>query len=302
MAWVAFDGKAYVAGTLGAGATFTLPSGEIGLDAHDSLVLSTDAAKSTLILRDLVSGAVVAERKTGLTIDNGLVMDNRVYVSARTADGSGDAGVLSGAIPDLSLGELLPAVTGGPEVGGTRAWIRISPSGRTFGSTVCTTEIPCVTQVVSGDQPVQTIDDYYLRWLSDDVVIVWQGAELRAYSLANGSLVWTISDDTAEFDEAYFLSDGETLILGWSHGIGSARTYEVTTVNVVSGSRASIAEYPGDTMSLWLQPAMSNDRHVTFLSEPLLGGNLLETAKLRVLDLSTKDLREYASRFSGGTQ
>jgi len=71
MAWVAFDGKAYVAGTLGAGATFTLPSGEIGLDAHDSLVLSTDAAKSTLILRDLVSGAVVAERKTGLTIDNG---------------------------------------------------------------------------------------------------------------------------------------------------------------------------------------------------------------------------------------
>lgn len=296
---MAFDGSAYIAGTLGAGPTLTLPAGEIGLDAHGGLMLSTDEGRSILILRDLHDGAVQRELETGLTIDNGRIHGDQVYISARTADGTADAGVFTGPISTLELSQLLPSVPGGPGVAETRAWIRISPSGKSVASTVCTTQSPCATQVLTADRPVLTIHDFYVRWLADDVVVLWQGSELRAYSTKDGSALWKLGDDTAEYDEGYFLGGGETLILGWSHGVGANRTYEISAVNGRTGRLTTIATYGTDVApSLWLQPSISDDAHVTLLSEPLLGGSVLAGTTVWLVDLRDGALRKHESAFS----
>ncbi len=304
LAWVAFDGQAYVAGTLGAGATLTLPQGEIGLDAREGRVLSTDAdLRSRLVVRDLFSGAVVSDQETSLTVDNGRVGVDQLFVSARTSDGSLDAGVWRGAPTGGELTQVLSAVAGGPTAAETRAWIRRSPSGDTIGSTVCTSETPCTTQVLAGEGPPLTLDDFYIRWLSDEVVVLWQGSELRALSVSDGSHLWTLSEETAEYDDAYFLADGATLVLGWLHGIGQDRMYELAAINSLTGELVVIATFSGDDAAgRWLEGGLSSDGHATFLSEPLSGSAVRGGARLWTVALADGTVREHQSPFAGAAE
>lgn len=304
MAWVAFDGKAYVAGTLGAGATFTLPSGEIGLDARDGRILSTDAAsRSRIVLRELFSGVVISDRTTDLTVDNGRVWVDQLLVSARTNDGSLDAGVWRAALTGGEMTQVLPAVAGGPTAAETRAWIRTSPSGQTIGSTVCTSETPCITQVQAAEEPLLTLGDFYIRWLSDEVVVLWQGPDLRAFSVSDGSLLWTMGDETAEYDDAYFVSDGATLILGWLHGIGEGRLYELAAIDSLTGKLVAIATFTGDDASTrWLEGGLSSDDRAILLSEPLSGSAVRDGARLWTVTLTDGTVQEHESPFSGATK
>lgn len=297
MAWVAFDGKAYVAGTLGAGATFTLPSGEIGLDARDSLVLSTDAAKSTLILRDLVSGAVVAERKTGLTIDNGIIWEGQVYVSARTADGSADAGVLGGSTQELSLRQVLPAVAGGPDIGETRGPVKVSPTGTTVGSTVCTTMVPCLVQsrnLASG--VITTIDDYYLRWISDEVAVLGRSlaSVLSAYALGDGKFLGSVGGGNEVYG-GFFLSDGDTLIFQDARSAGDLVAWRVST------GRLTDIETRGatDLGRAYLIGSLSTETRAVLLSVATIEAALRDGASMTVVDLDDWVRTTYQGPFAG---
>lgn len=306
-AWIAFDGEAYVAGTLGAGPTLVLPLDEIGLDAQGGRAVSVDAAtRSSLTVRDLVNGAVIVSISTSLTIDNAALAGDELYLSARTADGSSDAGIWQSDVTGTEPVLVVPAVAGGPTIGETRAWIKLSPTARTVGSTVCTTETPCTTQIWRRDLgTVITIDDFYIRWVSDAVAVVSQGPVLRAYALSDLSLLWTIGDDASahEFQDGYFLSDGQSLVLHWLAGVDGDRRYETVVVDSTTGDITVVAAFEADEASRrFLASAVSSDTHSVLLSESTVESAVRDGATLRVLHLATGTIDEYPSPFGGTSQ
>jgi hypothetical protein len=294
-----------MAGSL-AGPTWTLPPGEVGLDAEGGHVLAMEPGPpATLVIRELTTGDFVAAVATDLTIDNGLLQDGRIYVSARSADGAQDGGVWQATVGETALQSLIPAVAGAPENPGleTRGPLALSPSSATLASTVCTTISGCSTQIADvASGTVTTLGDRYIRWVSDAYAIVNERPHLRSYGLDDLQLRWETGDEVSdpEFWDSYFLADGVTLVLSAREDSGDGtRHYQIAHLDVESGARQTIATFTGPEAEYQLVADLSTDHYAVILEAFFVDIGIRDHANYRVLDLTTGQLLPTAFPLTG---
>jgi hypothetical protein len=307
LAWVGSDGNSWLAGSL-AGPALTLPPGEVGLDAEGLRVLALDPGPpSTLLVRDLTTGDLIATLATDLKIDNGVIRGNRIYVSARSSDGALDGGVWQADVGAASLDPLIPATPEPPPKDGplTRGVIALSPSGNTLASTVCTVS-GCATQIADvASAAVSTVDDYYVVSVSDEYLIVSERPNLRAYGLNDLELRWELGDSesNSEFWDSYFLADERTLLLSWREGVDDASWhYEIARVDAETGARQVVATFTGPEADFQLIADLGTDHYAVILEAFFLEVALRDNADFRVLDLTTGLLLPYAFPLVGSPQ
>jgi hypothetical protein len=285
-AWLAFVGTAWEVGTLGAGATSTLPVDQIALWADSGLVLSIDSATgSTVFVREMSTGKGVLEGASDLEVHDGVIRGDQFYLTG--VIGGSDAGIWRGAIGDVGLTQLVPG-SDGPifgDRGSFRTGIKVSPTGKTLASTVCV-EPACVTQIVSSaGGPVLTIADSIARWVSEEYVVINERPTIRAYSVEDGKLLWKLDD--LDFWDGYFTSDGRMFIAQAQTLVGGDLLNELWLVDARSGSHQAIATIaPGQ----YLFASLSSDRYAVVLASSDLSDAVASGIAFDVLDLMSGEL------------
>ena len=300
--WVASADSHYEVGTLGAGPILALPDEELGLAASGEAVLSVDRSTNTqATVRDIATGDVLGRINANFVIDQGLIRGDSIYIAGREKGAAADAGVWQTSINGKGLTRVMQPIDGEvAEAMRTRSPLAACPSGNTIGSTVCT-DSGCLTQVLDvAVGSVTEIADASLAWLSDQVAIMIDGKEIRAYGLGTGRQLWSRTTE-GDFYGAYFLTDETTVISSSTEGLGDSYVYEIARVNAQTGHREVLISLADPVeRELRLIGSVSSDAHATLLSQYTFEDALATSdgVTIRVVDVATGALWGPAVQFT----
>ncbi len=313
------EGAGYVAGTLDGRHHFVLPGGEFPLAASAGRVLSVRygaaapsglVTSSTVIVRDVSTGDVIASADLPGAIASGVMGADTAYVAAPSTDkpgvvpGVAAISLADGAVSEVILPESVTADPNGPTPApGTplRHALVLSPSGRTLGSCIWRNGL-CDVQILdlekgSARRAVTGLAGG-LWLLSDEVLVAVGDADTSGYDIATGTLLWAHEGARAE-SGGYILSDGSTLIQAYQDIARSERV--VASVDLRSGASRELLRVPKTEPApdLW---AAASDDHSAVLIPGGQGfpGAFAGTGSFLadLLDLSTGKLERAALRVS----
>jgi len=268
--WPVDEGDHWTIARFGANA-IDLPEGELYLTSTDQLVVTTihsNAASSTLIVRELASGVTVAKTEVAFGVGAAALSQGAVWYTGISADGS-DPGVYE---LDLANSTVTVAVEGGQWPAdwssGSRFDLKISRSGLTIAAPACGPREAetqrCFVDVIrptdkSVTRPVTDLEGYVAA-VSDRAIFTLdrERRSLKAFDLDGGKQTWQVADGYvsdlyATSDSSSLITDGTTI-----DSEGSAKLRRVVVVDANSGLARFDLTFPiEEKLTLW--PELSTD-------------------------------------------
>ncbi|HEY6056661.1 MAG TPA: hypothetical protein VIV06_01450, partial [Candidatus Limnocylindrales bacterium] len=215
-AWTAITASGrWIGGRFGRPGRLELPEGDLPLATADDVIATSQATAddaSTIRVRDLGTGRLVAEVRRPEHIVSGVILGDRLVASGYDpANESSDPGLIAIGVADGSVAMLMsPAGLPNGWTGAAHRSVIASPTGRTLVSAVCLMD-RCSIDVVDPTTGTwrNVVPDIaaFPRVTTDDVLIVGPDGyvdEIDAFDISTGQRLWTKRD--AEFQVGYLTS------------------------------------------------------------------------------------------------
>jgi hypothetical protein len=282
--WIAETGQGrWIAGSL-RGRILVLPKDEIGLVATAGVVVSVryvdGGATSTVLVRDLANGRLRLSVNRPGTVGSSAVSNGTVYVAATAGQsGPADAGVQAIALSDGEVRDLIsPGNAPADATGLVARSVRLSASGRTLGSGLCTID-RCWIDVIDLATGTRTTPvrghEGFLAALSDQILYTVNDTStyLTALDSSTGSVRWTLDD--AQIEAMFATMDGSRLIFAYLPGLsrGGPFTYTIGSADASTGAIQRLLER-SDASPFSLLPSLSNDNFAVIGPNGSLGETL----------------------------
>lgn len=274
------------AGLLGTTARIGVPAGErivaIGSPGLVVSVLGAErsdpAGSSSIRVRDITTGDVVATFESNLYVTHAAVALDRLFFTGRPfgVEGPVDGGVWAADIsaPDLQAAMVVAPETRMNELGyAERGIFHVSDSGSTVSSVVGFMSTGTASFIDVQELAVRaTLTDRIVYAISDGLILTsWEGAEggsegVALLNLADGREVWHYALPGSAMPMAVLLTD-HRLVVEYQRETNAV----VASADLASGTFTDIATFDLDKVPLehgaYLIPELSSADHLVLLRE-----------------------------------
>lgn len=292
----------WAAGQLGTTAAIVLPPDEIGLDADAGRVASAliDEAGSTILIRDIVSGALLATIDTKVFVRSGVLAGSRLFWSGFTWSGGAqwqgdpqDGGVwstdLSSGLPEPKLVVPPLAEVSVANENGFDYEMRVSPSRDTVAADLAGWTSNAITYVIdTASLAVRaTFEGGIPRAPSDAVVLTQTLDELVLMDIDSGAERWSVNSPAwaGGFVRDIFVREAD-LIIAFEP---DPDTYVISRMDLADGSmKAILVQSRLAGVARQFSAPLSSASHLVLLTDSVLSRALTDgEASASLLDEGT---------------
>jgi hypothetical protein len=263
--WSAPDAsRRFVVGVVGSRGRLILPAGETSVAVAEASVASVEAGRqadgSLVHVRSVRGGRPTVEIETPDEVDSAAFADDRLLLSGHDPAAPGrDPGVVSVSLSDGSTTPLIPPSDGPDPAASYARSVRVSPSGATAASGLCTSEGCSLDAIDLRSGAVRRLaspSPDFPGVLTDRVLLVGDpdSSSLAGVDLETGRRLW--ERGAAEFQYAYATTDGQIVLSYVDHS--GPFEFVVAVVDPLTGAeRVVLRRDVAAGLTLW--PELSTD-------------------------------------------